>query len=479
MIDNLSHIKFGGVFPMETSISEKLASQGGNRLKFSAKLSYGLGDLASNLCWTMVTTYLLFFYTDVAKLDLAAISLLFIVARLWDAINDPIMGYLADRTHSRWGRFRPYLLFGPAALALSMFLCFSVPELSAGWKLAYAYATYILLGMSYTLVNMPYGALAASMTQNADERSSLSGFRMFFAIVGAVVVSSAVQPLVRAFGGSDFSSVGFSKTALIFAAAILPLYFLVFSGTREIVQPRQSKKIPLKTLCRAVFGNRPLVIILISTLIASTCLFIRQSMLVYYCTYVMGNAAMASALLALMTGMLVVGVVTAAPLSKKIGSKKATMMIGLIVSGLCCLGMYLTGPEQTTFLYVWIVIGSAFSGLTYVMIWSMVADTIEYGEWKTGARADGVIYSVASFVQKLATALSGWGAAMLLAVSGYVANASQTPQALSAINLSMTILPGAALLLAAIPLLFHKLNRNEYNRILEELQRLKIADDER
>lgn len=464
---------------METSISEKPVSQSGNRLKFSAKLSYGLGDLASNLCWTMVTTYLLFFYTDVVKLNLAAISLLFIIARLWDAINDPIMGYIADRTHSCWGRFRPYLLFGSIMLSLSMFLCFSVPELSAGWKLAYAYATYILLGMSYTLVNMPYGAMAASMTQNADERSTLSGFRMFFAIVGAVVVSSAVQPLVRAFGGSDSSSVGFSRTALIFALAILPLYFLVFAGTREVVHPKQNQKIPLKTLLRAVFGNGPLVIILISTLVASTCLFIRQSMLIYYCTYVMGNAAMTSMLLALITGMLVVGVVIAAPLSKKLGSKKAVMLIGLIVSGLCCLGMYLTGPERITFLYIWIVIGSVFSGLTYVMVWSMVSDTIEYGEWKTGARADGVIYSVASFVQKLATSLSGWGAAMLLAVSGYVANAVQTQQALSVINLSMTVLPGVTLLLAAVPLLFHKLNRNEYNRILEELLQRKNAAGER
>lgn len=463
---------------MSTIKSALPAKQDVDRLKFTAKVSYGLGDMASNLCWTLVTTYLLFYYSDVVKLDLAAIGLLFVVARLWDAINDPIMGYIADRTHTRWGRFRPYLLFGPIALAISLVLCFSVPDLSAGWKLAYAYVTYILLGMSYTVVNMPYGAMAASMTQNADERTSLSGFRMFFAIIGSVAVSSTVQPLVRAFGGSDSSKTGFALTALVFAVVMLPLYFLVFSGTREVVQPDAKKPVPLKTLARAVFANKPLVTILISTLIASTCLFIRQSMLIYYCTCVMENAALTSVLLALMAGMLIVGVLIAPPLSRKLGSKKLAMMLGLAVSGLCCLGMYLTGPERMGFLYAWIVLSSAFSGMTFVMIWSMVADTIEYAEWKTGARADGVIYSVASFVQKLATALSGWGAAMLLAAFGYVANASQTPQALNGINLTMTIIPGIAMLLAVLPLLFHKLDRKTYNRIKDEIYQRSLPQNE-
>lgn len=463
---------------MSADKSVSSAAANGDRLPFASKISYGLGDMASNLCWTMVTTYLLFYYTDVAKLPLAAIGLLFVIARLWDAINDPIMGYIADRTHSRWGRFRPYLLFGPIVLAVSLFLCFSVPDLASSWKLAYAYVTYILLGMSYTVVNMPYGAMAASMTQNADERTSLSGFRMFFAILGSVAVSSAVQPLVRMFGGADSSGTGFALTALVFALLMLPLYFIVFQGTREVVQPDVKKPVPLKTLARAVFANKPLVTILICTLIASTCLFVRQSMLIYYCTYVIGNASLTSMLLALMAGTLIVGILIAPAISKKLGSKKLTMMIGLFISGLCCLGMYLTGPERMSFLYVWIVLGSAFSGLTFVMIWSMVADTIEYAEWKTGARADGVIYSVASFVQKLATALSGWGAAMLLAAFGYVANASQTPQALNGINLAMTLIPGIALLLAVLPLLFHKLDRETYNRIKDEIsQRAKQKEN--
>jgi sugar (glycoside-pentoside-hexuronide) transporter len=419
----------------------------------------------------MVTTYLLYFYTDILRLELAAISTLFFIARLWDAVNDPIMGYLADRTRSRWGRFRPYLLFGPIFLSGFMFLCFTVPETDAGVKLLYAYVTYILLGMSYTLVNMPYGAMAASMTQNPDERSSLSGFRMFFAIIGTVIVSSVTLPLVQLFGGSAASSRGFSFTALIFAVAMLPLYFIVFKGTREIVKPEKKKKATFKAMGRAVFGNRPLMLLMLSSLLGSVCMFIKQSMLIYYCTYVMGNAALTSVLLALMAVMMLAGIAAAAPVSKKLGNKKVTMTIGLMVSGLCCLGMYLTGPSNLAFLYGWFIIGSAFSGLTYVMTWSMVSDTIEYAEWKTGVRADGVIYSAASFVQKLATAVSGWGAAFILSVSGYVASAGQNAKVLSGINFSMTILPGVSLLIAAVPLLFYKLDRREFNHIVGEILR--------
>lgn len=443
--------------------------QNGIRLKFSSKLCYGLGDLASNLCWTMVTTYLLFFYTDILQLDLIAISTLFFIARLWDAINDPIMGYLADKTRSKWGRFRPYLLFGPIFLSAFLFLCFTVPEMSPGLKLAYAYVTYIFLGMSYTLVNMPYGAMAASLTQNADERSSLSGFRMFFAIIGTVAVSSAALPLVKLFGGSETSKYGFSMAALIFAVAMLPLYFIVFKGTREVVAPEKKNKVTLKAMGRAVFKNKPLMMILLSTLLASTCLFIKQSMLIYYCTYVIGDASLSPVFLTLTAVMLLGGIVAAAPLSKKLGSKKITMITGLLGSGLCCLGMYLTGPYNMAFLYVWIITCSIFSGLTYVMIWSMVADTIEYAEWKTGVRADGVIYSAASFVQKLATAVSGWAGAFILSVTGYIANTSQNSQVLLGINISMTILPGAALLIGAVPLLFYTLNRKQYNRIVSEI----------
>lgn len=452
---------------MDIKLADKSLSV--NRLKFSSKLCYGLGDLASNLCWTMITTYLLFFYTDILRLDLIAISTLFFIARLWDAINDPIMGYMADRTRSKWGRFRPYLLFGPIFLSVFMFLCFTVPEMSQGAKLAYAYATYILLGMSYTLVNMPYGAMAASMTQNADERSSLSGFRMFFAIIGSVAVSSATLPLVQYFGGSTASKSGFSITALVFAVAMLPLYFIVFKGTREIVKPEKKRGITLKAMGRAIFGNKPLLMILLSTLLASTCMFIKQSMLIYYCTYIIGNADLTSVLLTLTAVTLVAGIISAAPLSKKLGSKKITMMIGLIVSGLSCLGLYLTGPHDMTFLYIWIILGSAFSGMIYVMIWSMVADTIEYAEWKTGIRADGVVYSAPSFVQKLATAISGWCGAFILSATGYVANTSQNPQVLTGINISMTILPGAAMLTASIPLLFYTLNRKQFDHIVAEI----------
>ena len=459
---------------MKTDTQEIYAPKTAGKLNFRSKFSYGLGDMASNLCWGMVTTYLLFFYTDVLQLGLASISLLFVIARLWDAINDPIMGYLADRTRTKWGRFRPYVLFGPIFLAAATFLCFTVPDVNAESKLIYAYITYIFLGVSYTVVNMPYGALAASMTQNTDERSSLSGFRMFFAIVGTIVVSLVTLPLVQYFGGSATSSYGFSMTALIYAAILLPLYFIVFKGTREVIKPEKKEKIPLKVLGSTILKNRPLILILITMLLSCTCLFIRQSMLIYYFTYVVGNESFTSLFLGLMSVMMLAGILLASPVSKRIG-KKATMLTGLSVFGVCSFGMYFTGPFNMTFLYVWIIVGSVFSGFTYVMLWSMLADTIEYAELKTGLRADGLIFAAAGFTMKLATALAGGGTALLLSLSGYVAKASQAPQALSAINLSVTILPGIILGISVIPLLFHTLNKKKFNQIVLEIEERKLA----
>lgn len=445
------------------------------KLKFSTKISYGLGDFASNLSWCLVTTYLLFFYTDIFKLNLAAIGTLFFVARIWDAINDPIMGYIADKTRSKWGRFRPYLLYGPIFLSIFTVLCFFAPEINEGSKLIYAYFTYILLGMSYTIVNMPYGALAASMTQNSDERSSLAAFRVFFAVIGTIIVSSATLPLVQKFNDISGGSNGYFWTALIYAALMVPLYVIVFKKTNEVVKPSPRKKIPIKRTILVIAGNKPLLLIMISTLLASTCLFIRQSMLIYYFAYVVNNADMTALFLTLMALMMIVGIVLAAPISKKLGDKRATMLIGILVSGATCIGMYFTGPENISFLYAWIIIGSIFTGMTYVMTWSMVADTIEYGEWKTGLRADGVIYSTASFIQKLATALAGWGGALILSVTGYIPEVTQNAAVVSGINLSMTLIPGIALAVSAIPLFFYKLNRERYNRIVLEINQNKAV----
>ena len=440
------------------------------QLSIISKFSYGLGDLASNLCWSMVTTYLLFFYTDVFQLQVAAVGTLFFIARFWDAIVDPIVGNIADNTRTRWGRFRPYLLFGPLALAVFTVLCFSVPNFSNSGKLIYAYITYILLGMCYSLVNVPYGAMAATLTQDTDERSKLAAFRTFFAVIGSLIIALATLPIVNKIQSALHTGNGFFYAACIYSILMVPLFWVVFRNTKEVVEVPKQRSLSFADICKVIFQNKPLLMVLVTSLLASISLFIKQSMTIYYTTYVVKDANLSSLLLGIMAICMLIGILIATPLSIRLGSKKITMMIGIGAAALACIGLYITGPTRIALIYVWTILAAIFSGLTFVMVWSMIADTIEFAEWKTGFRADGLIYSSASFVQKLATALAGWLAAMLLSVTHYAPNIEQTRQAMTGINLSMTILPGVLLLISLFSLIFYKLDRKSYNQILAEIQ---------
>lgn len=454
---------------MEKFEADGSISETNIKLKFSEKLSYGLGDLASNLCWCLVNTCLLFFYTDVVKLGMGVVGTIFIVTRVLDAISDPVVGYIADRTKSRWGRFRPYILFGAPLLAICTILCFYAPNAANTYKIIYAYVTYIALSTAYTIINMPYGALAATMTQNVDERSKLSAFRVFFAIVGTLIVSSITYPLVGIFQNNGISN-GFFIVSVIYALLSIPLFGLVFKNTKEIVVPQKKNKVTIKLVVKSLLKNKPLLLLMVPMLLSTACLLIRQSMYIYYFSYVVGNATLTSIGLTVMALGMIGGIVLAAPISEKLGDKRMIMLVSIMASGVTCIGMYFTGPDQLVFTYFWIIIGAVFSGMINVMLWSMISDTIEYSEWKTGLRADGVIFSASSFVQKLASALAGWGATVILSIVGYVPNAVQSVKAIEGINIAVTLLPGIVLIISAIPLFFYELNREKFNQIVLEIK---------
>lgn len=451
-------------------MSEDLINKSIRPLATRTKVFYGTGDFASNLVWGTVTTYLMFFYTDVFHLNIAFIGTLFFVARLIDAIMDPVMGVICDKTRTKWGRFRPYILFMPILLAVLNVLCFSVPNASDTLKTIYAFATYILLGVSYSAVNIPYGAMIPTMTQDTDERSNLASFRSAFALLGTLAVSVATLPLVKAIGGTDSSSKGFVLTAAMYSVIILPIFYLVFRNTKEVVPAPERVKLKLKDLLKVVFGNKPLVLLMISSLLFCTSFFTRQSVTIYYFSYVSGNENLTSVFLGVSSLVLLVGVAFAAPLSARLGSKKNTMVLGFAVPAVTFVAMFFANPQNITVLLILAIIGSAFLGLVFVMLWSMIADTIEYAEWKTGIRADGVIYSSASFMQKLASAISGWLIAFTLSAVGYIPNVVQSNGAKSGINIMMSLGPGIIMLVSLIPLFYYDLDRKKFNSIMDELR---------
>ena len=438
------------------------------KLSKASIFGYGIGDLGSGMVWGLTTTFLLFFYTDIFGLTAAAVGTLFVVARVFDAINDPIMGMITERFHTRWGKFRHYLLFGSPILGILLVLTFSTPDLSNTAKLVYAYITYISLGAIYTAVNLPYGALATTMTQDAGERNVLSGSRSFLGIIGNGLMVGVLTPiLVQALGGGDAAK-GWQLTAIIYAIIGVGCLYFTFFTSKERYVSKEDNKISFGDLFKMLAKNRPFILIAITILLLASGMFIRTSAAAYYVTYNLGQEDLLPAFLGISVLALMVGLIVGMVVAGKIG-KKATMMMGLAASIVGTIIFHFIPYGNTTAL---LAVNAAISfalALGFGLMWSMISDTVEYSEWQTGVRAEGGIYSVASFVMKLASAIAGGVPALILAITLYEPHVEQTELALNGIRSMMTIVPIIFSILALIALYFYNLDEKTFAQILEDL----------
>ncbi|MFZ5352023.1 MAG: glycoside-pentoside-hexuronide (GPH):cation symporter [Bacillota bacterium] len=442
-----------------------------NVITLREKIFYGFGDMASNLIFQYISIFLLFFYTDIFGITAAAAGTLLLVSRIFDAINDPIIGSLVDNTRSRWGKFRPYLLYGSIPLAVFTILCFSTPQLSQSYKLLYAYITYIGLGVSYTFVNIPYSAMTAVITQDPQKRSELSSVRMVFAVIGALVVVSTAQPIVSALGRSN-RQLGFLFSSIIFAFLSLLLFWLCFGMVKERVRAAEKQKIGILKIWYVLKSNTPLIIVSTAFMFDLTAYTISTSSTLYYFKYNIGNEALNTiylliSILSMITGMLFVPM-----LSRRLGKRNAAVL-GLIVVIISCIGIYFTPYKNITLILIWAGISGIGYALPTALSWAMVPDTVEYGEWKTGLRTEGIIYSTYSFAQKLATAIGGAAAALILELTGYIPNQVQSSTALKGILLNMTLVPAGFMILTIIIISFYRLDDNSFYEILASIDQNK------
>jgi len=440
-------------------------------LSLKTKISYGAGDLASQFVWSFISSYLMIFYTDVAMLPAAAISILFFGARVWDAINDPMMGAIAERTRSKYGRFRPYLLYGSPLLVLVYILCFTAPDFNGniGMKIAYASVTYIALGMLYTAVNLPYGALMTVMSTSSEDRSDLSTFRMLGSNIGSLILSGISLPLILFFGQGDQSKpVGYTITAIILGIVALPLFYMVFFNCKEVVHVKtEVQKIPIRKSFKTCL-NRPFICLFLLNSLALVGKFGQAGVAMYYYKYVMQRTDLAALLMVLLNGATALGIFLFARISKYLG-KKMTTIISFLLAGIFQIAIYFVDYENVPMIMILTVL----TGLTRFglpVATAMLADVIDYAEDKTGIRADGTAYSVYSFGTKLSSALVGTVGVLLLIEVGYVANTVQTAEAMQGINMVVNVLPGACWLLALIPLIFYNLNEDKCRKIRESLE---------
>lgn len=453
------------------------------KLTIKEKVGYGFGDFASSMFWKIFSVYLLFYYTDVFGISAAVVGTMFLITRVWDTAFDPVIGIIADRTNTRWGKFRPFILWVALPFGLVGVLTFSSPDLSNVGKIIYAYLTYTLMMMVYSAINVPYASLLGVMTSNIKERTTLSTYRFVFAFAGSILVLATAEPLVAYLGvtssGID-SQKGWLGTMIIYALIAAIFFYYTFAWTKERVSPPKEQKISLMQDLKDLASNKPWFVLLgagVSTLVFNA---LRDGSAIYYFKYYFKNQeafqlpvlqiVINYSTLYLVLGQIanIVGVILAKPLSDRIG-KKTTFFYAMMIATLLSCIFYLFKENDILLIFSFQFFISICAGSIFPLLWSMYADIADYSEWKTGRRATGLIFSSSSMSQKLGWTLGGALTGWMLALYGFEANMVQTINAKTGIRLMLSFIPAAGALLSAAFIFFYKLSDSKMETITQEL----------
>jgi len=445
------------------------------RLSVTEKIGYGFGDLASNMFWQMFSIFIAKFYTDVFLLGAAAMGTMMLVTRIGDAFFDPMIGTIADRTNTRWGHFRPYLVWMAIPLALSGILAFTTPSFGGTAKIVYAYVTLTLMMLMYSSINIPYSALLGVITPNSQDRTSASSYRFVMALFPVFIIVNTAIPLVEAFGGSDTSPFGWQMAMLIYSIIAVILFFATFALTRERVQPPKEQKSSLSSDIRDLLRNRPWVVLCVVGISALTYNNIRGTVIIYYFDYVVPNGKeFFSSVMTTGAVAFIAGVVATPMLCKRFG-KRNFYMVSMTLTALLTMGFYYIPPANVPLVWGAHALINLCAAPTAPLVWAMYADTADYSEWKWGRRATGLIFSAASFAQKFGWAIGGAGTGWLLAYFDYVPNVAQSPTTINGIMLMMSYIPAVGALIAVAALWFYKLDDPTVEQMCRDLAQRRAA----
>ncbi|MEH7118497.1 glycoside-pentoside-hexuronide (GPH):cation symporter [Neobacillus vireti] len=440
-----------------------------NKIPTKEKALYGFGDFGNGFMFDLGQSYLMHFYTDVAGISAAAAAGVFSITKIFDAFMDPLAGSLIDaRTPGKRGKFRPVMMLSAIILAVLTVVTFTMPDLSMGGKIAWAYGTYMAWGLVYSFTNVPYGSLASVMTRDVGERSFMASTRQAGSIGAQLVTGVAFIPILSMFSSTKL---GYPVTAAIMAFIGVIGFFICYKGTKEHIKTenaRNKEKQSAKDYLRVVFTNRPLWCLVLMTLFTISAMNTNNAMMIYFCQYNLGHVGLQPIINFIQMGSSVVGITLIPFLVRRLGKKK-TAMLGLLV-GVVADALNFVIPTNVYTFIVLVSIGYAALAISNGVTWAFVSDAIDYGHWHTGVRKEGVTYAAFNFSRKIAQSLAAIVSAGVLAATGYVANAHQTAGTLLGIKGTMTLYPAIALLLAAIIIgLMYNLSDDKFKSIANDL----------
>ena len=460
-----------------------------HRISIVEKIGYGSGDFASNLFWQTFMYFLPIFYTDVFGLPTSVAALLFGITRILDGFTDPLMGMIADRTRSRWGKFRPYLLYVAVPFAVIGILSFTTPGFGLTGKIVYAFVTYNLMMILYTAINIPYSALMGVLSPDTRERTSISSYRFILAFAAGLFVTAFNNTFVNLFGKGD-DAVGYKYTIILYSGLTVILFFLAFITTRERVVPKKKEHSKISADLKDLVTNRPWIILLLAGIFTIFYVSIRNGAIAYYFKYYVDSRTfdfalfgrdfsydISSAFMVIGTIAGILGITVVKKFSDLIGKKQAYMVL-MILSTLLTSSFYVLKSDQVAGMFVLQVLASLFMGPTSVLVWAMYADVADYSEWKTGRRATGLIFSASTMAQKFGWSLAGVVTMGLLSLFGYEANMAQSPESLTSIRALISLIPSLGSALCAILIIFYALNDKFMNKIQEDLEAIKSPGNE-
>lgn len=446
---------------MNTIINNKINKS--DDISIKTLSSYAAGSLGNNIIFSLINTYLLIFLTDSFGIGAVAVGTLFLVARIIDGITDPIMGVIVDNTNTKIGKSRPYLFAVPIFISITTIMCFSTPDLSYSNKIIWMYASYILWGISFTAMDIPYWSLSANITRSSEGKTKIVTSARTIAYVGGFIISTLTIPLVSALKS-------WTKVAIIYAVFASIFIWITALGVKELNTTKTKKeKQGFKQFVNLLKTNKPLRIVLLSMLVLELSGSIKNTISIYYIKYNFNAEMMIPVVTSVTLVASILGGLISPYLTKKLG-KRNTALLGLLVTAL---GAFLIFSLSYSSLYAMIAINficGIFDGAGYITLTSMVADCVEYGEWQTGKRSEGMIFSLNIFKSKISNAIGGALCGYILAYIGYNANSAQSAFTLNGIHIMQTLIPCIIIMVSFLLLKRYNLSEAEYDAIVDDLR---------